>query len=179
MSGRERQRESVDGYKKKNKNHPHLAENNSSWLRSISCTHFFPPITISLTPPVSLVSGWGKNKKGSFSLSLQVKGSVHYLSADLHFQTRTLSLVEKQPGDNNAGGGERNNESILPFVSYSLTQSIAVCGSCRHKISMPSSFYMLHLFKPQWCKNLTYVQFHIGIAIRDDFIITQWHIASQ
>lgn len=68
----------------------------------VFAAQFFFTITISQTPLVSLVSGWGE-KKGSFSPSLQVQGLVHYLAADLHFQTRRLSLVEEQPGDNNAG----------------------------------------------------------------------------
>lgn len=61
---------------------------------------------------------------------------MHYLSADLHFQTRRLSSVEEQPGDNNAGAA--NVMKVVPFVARSLTHSVTVCGSYNHKISMPS-----------------------------------------
>lgn len=44
---------------------------------------------------------------------------MHYLSADLHFQTRRLSLVKEQPGDNNAGAV--NIMKVVPFDSSSLT----------------------------------------------------------
>lgn len=74
----------------------------------------------------------------SFSLSSQVQDAAHYLPTNFPFQTLWLSLVEQQPGDNNAGTG--NAIKVKSFAAHLLVHLMTACGSYYNRISLQTSY---------------------------------------